>query len=64
MAEVLNYKDVQKMDKKAIDGKVDALRREMFNLKMQKATTGLEKPHQLKTLKKNIARLLTAANAK
>ena len=64
MAEVLEYKEVVKLDKKAIDGKVDSLKRELFNLKMQKATSGLEKPHKIKTLKKNIARLLTAASSK
>jgi ribosomal protein L29 len=30
---------------------------------MEKATSGIEKPHGLKVLKKNIARLLTVKSA-
>ena len=64
MAEVMKYAEVKDLDAAAIDTKVSEMRREIFNMKMEKATSGLEKPHNLKVLKKNIARLLTAKAAK
>ena len=64
MAEVMKYAEVKDLDAAAIDTKVSEMRREIFNMKMEKATSGLEKPHKLKVLKKNIARLLTAKAAK
>jgi len=42
------------------------LRQELFNLRLQQATARLEKPHQLRTLRRDVARLqtrLTAARA-
>lgn len=63
MAELLKYEDCKNMDAKAIDAKVSELRREMFNLRMQKAAAGVEKPHVFKANKKTIARLLTVKNA-
>jgi large subunit ribosomal protein L29 len=63
MADILSTKDIQGWDAEKINAKVIDLRKQVFGLKMQQATAGMEKPHQLKILKKNIARLLTAKNA-
>ncbi|MBH47075.1 MAG: 50S ribosomal protein L29 [Halobacteriovorax sp.] len=63
MADVMNMKDIQSWDAAKIDAKVLDLRKEIFGLKMQQSAAGMEKPHQLKVLKKNIARLLTAKTA-
>ena len=63
MADVLNMKDIQSWDAAKIDAKVLDLRKEIFGLKMQQSAAGMEKPHQLKILKKNIARLLTVKTA-
>jgi large subunit ribosomal protein L29 len=60
MAEVMKYTEIKDLDAAAIDSKVSEIRKKIFNMKMEKATSGLEKPHQLKVLKKNIAKLLTA----
>lgn len=60
---MLKAEDIKGMDKKAIEAKVKEFRVELFNLRMQKGTMGVEKSHTAKVLKKNIARLLTAANA-
>lgn len=60
----LDYKDIQKLDAKGIDGKVSEIRGQIFEIRMQKAAAGIEKPHLLKIAKKNIAKLLTAKNAK
>lgn len=60
----LEMKDVEKLDTVGIDAKVEELRKNLFDIRMQKAAAGIEKPHQIKLAKKNIARLLTAKNAK
>lgn len=52
--------DIEKLEDSAIDKKIDEARLELFNVKMQKQTMGLEKPHAMKSLKKDVARLLTA----
>lgn len=64
MADVLKYNEIKDLDAAAIDTKVTEMRRAIFNMKMEKSTTGLEKPHNLKVLKKNIAKLLTAKASK
>lgn len=61
---MLKMSEVNKMDTASINVKVSELRKELFDLKLQKSTTNVEKPHLLKTIKKDIARLLTAANNK
>lgn len=59
-----SYSEITKLDKAAIIAKVKDLRTELFKLKMQKVTTGAEKPHLFKQYKKDIARLLTALSEK
>jgi large subunit ribosomal protein L29 len=61
---MLKMSEVNKMDESSINAKVSELRRELFDLKLQKSTTSVEKPHMLKIIKKDIARLLTVANSK
>ena len=60
----MKMEDITKLNEKEIVAKVGELRRELFNLKMQKGVSGLEKPHRVKEVKRTVARLLTAANAK
>ena len=60
MADVLEMKEIKDWDSGKIDEKVADLRRQVFISQMQQSTGGFEKPHQLKVMKKNIARLLTA----
>lgn len=64
MADVMKYSEIKDLDAAAIDAKVGELKREIFNMKMEKSTSGLEKPHKLKVAKKNIAKLLTAKSSK
>ena len=61
---MLKTADIKKMDAKAIDAKVQALKTELFTMKMQHATSGMEKPHKVSELKKDIARLLTVKKQK
>lgn len=59
----LEMSDIQKLDQKGIEAKVAELRGELFQIRMQKSAAGIEKPHQIRVAKKNIARLLTAKSA-
>lgn len=59
---MLKMAEITKMDKKAITAKIAELRDQTFAMRLQKVTTGLEKPHTLRTIKKDIARLKTALN--
>jgi len=61
---MLNTNELMKLSKIEILNKVATAKAELFNLKFTKFTTGSEKPHLAKELKKDIARLLTALNAK
>ena len=56
--------EISKLSVKEITEKVATLKTELFNSKFKKFTTGTEKPHTVKALKKDIARLLTTLNAK
>ncbi len=61
----LKFEEIKSWDSKAITAKVSELRVELFNLNMQKAATGaIEKPHTVKVIKRNIARLMTAKGSK
>ena len=62
--ESLELKNIEGMDDQAIDRKVIDIRTELFNFRMQKAASGIEKPHLIKVGKKNIARLLTVKNSR
>ena len=61
---MLKMSEISKLDASAINQKVVELRRELFNLKLQKNTTSIEKSHPLTALKRDIARLLTVLNSK
>jgi large subunit ribosomal protein L29 len=62
--ENIELKDIEGMDNLAIERKVLDIRTELFNFRMQKAASGIEKPQLLKIGKKNIARLLTVKNSR
>jgi len=58
-ASELRQKTVQELQKIEHD-----LHRESFNLNMQKATGQLDKPDQIKKVRKNIARIYTVISEK
>lgn len=58
----MKMEDVKKLDNKMIDSKITELRKELFEMRMQQVSAGIEKPHRKKELKKDIARLLTFRN--
>ena len=61
---MLKMNEIGKWDDVLIDNKVNELRKQLFDFRMQKGTSGIEKPHVIKVAKKNIARLLTVKNSK
>ena len=61
---MLKMSEINKLDASAINQRVSELRKELFDLRLQKATTSVEKSHLLTDLKKDIARLLTVLNSK
>ena len=61
---MLKMNEISKLDSSAIQLKVSELRKELFDMKLQKATTNIEKTHMLTQNRRDIARLLTALNSK
>ena len=61
---MLKVEEIKAMDDKAIKAKTIALRVEIFEQKMQKGISEIEKPHKIKDAKKDIARLLTVLNSR
>ena len=60
---MLKTSDISKLSAKELTEKVAILKTELFNKKFNKFTTGNDKPHLVKELKKDIARLLSQKNA-
>ncbi len=61
---MLKTSEISKLSKKEITEKVANLKKDLFNNRFTKFTTGSDKPHVVKEIKKDIARLLTFKNAK
>lgn len=61
---MLKMSEINKLDVSAINQRVSELRKELFDLRLQKATTSVEKSHLLTELKRDIARLLTVLKTK
>ena len=60
---MLEVNEIKKMNKEQIDAELVTERRKLFEMNLKKSTSGLEKAHELKAVKKNIARLLTFKNS-
>ena len=54
--------EIREMSREDIIIKIAELQDELFDLRMQKATAALEKPHKIKELRHNIARMKTVLN--
>ncbi len=61
---MLKMSEIKDWEANVLDKKVQELKVELFNINMQKTTSGIEKPHRIKEIKKDIARLLTVKSAK
>ena len=61
---MLKISELNKLESDVITQKVSELRRELFELRLQKNTTNLDKSHLLTEHKRDIARLLTVLKSK
>jgi large subunit ribosomal protein L29 len=61
---MLSVKDLTAMDEATLLAQVEETRKELFGMKMEKKTSGLEKSHRLKVLKSDVARALTILRQK
>ncbi|CAM4432441.1 MAG: 50S ribosomal protein L29 [Legionellaceae bacterium] len=58
----MKAKDLRAMNKEALQTEMLAVLREQFNLRIQKSTGQLTKPHLINKVRKNIARIKTVLN--
>ena len=56
-------KEFKNLNDSQIQEKINELRKELFDLRFKQATRQLSETHKFKTLKKNIAQLLTLSNS-
>ncbi len=56
--------ELRKMSDQELSGELIKLRREQFNLRMQKATGQLARPDQYRRVRRDIARVKTVLNEK
>ena len=54
-----SIKEFKKLNSSEINEKIDQLRKDLFNLRFKQATRQLNETHQFKTIKKQVAQLLT-----
>ena len=54
-----NIKEFKKLNSSQITEKIDLLRKDLFDLRFKQATRQLNKTHQFKIIKKQVAQLLT-----
>lgn len=54
--------EIRKMTTEEINAKITETKQELWNLRFSGATGGLEKPHRIKELRHDIARMKTVLN--
>jgi len=59
----MELKELKKLGRPELGQQLEELRREQFNLRMQRGTGQLGKPHELTRVRKDIARVKTLLNA-
>lgn len=60
----MTAKEIRELSPAEITTKIRESREQLLQLRMRKQTGQVEKTHELRTLRKDIARLLTAENQK
>jgi large subunit ribosomal protein L29 len=60
----MNGNELRQKDISALRKELESLLREQFNLRIQKGSGQLAKPHQFKEVRRNIARIKTIINEK
>lgn len=51
--------EIRELDEQELGDQIVAIKKELFQLRFQKATRQLEKPHQFKHLRHRLAQLMT-----
>ena len=60
----MKYKDIRELSDEELAQKLEDGRAELFNLRFQMATSQLDNTARVKTVKKDIARILTELRAR
>ncbi len=60
----MNATELREKTAEELNAELLSLTREQFNLRMQRATGQMARPHQMKAVRRNIARLKTVLNEK
>lgn len=60
----MNASELRKKDAKGLHTELENLLREQFNLRMQKGTGQLSRPHQMRQVRRSIARVRTVITEK
>ena len=60
----MNATELREKTAEELNAELLSLTREQFNLRMQQATGQMSKPHQMKTVRRNIARVKTVLTEK
>ena len=58
-----SLKEFKKLNSDQITEKIDQLRKDLFDLRFKQATRQLNETHQFKTIKKQVAQLLTLSKS-
>ena len=59
-----SLKEFKKLNSSQINEKIDQLRKDLFDLRFRQATRQLNETHKFKTIKKQVAQLLTLNKVK
>ena len=58
-----SFKEFKQLDSSQITEKIDQLRKDLFDLRFKQATRQLNETHKFKTIKKQVAQLLTLSKS-
>ena len=58
-----SIKEFKKLNSEQITEKIDQLRKDLFDLRFKQATRQLNETHKFKTIKKQVAQLLTLSKS-
>lgn len=61
---MLTSSELKELSAEELAGKLEALRAEQFNLRFRSATEAIDNPMQFRTVRRDIARVLTALRAR
>lgn len=62
--EEMNISELRKLPPEDLNREIEALRKNLFEIRTKKVTDLVEKPHEIKRMKRDIARILTVLREK